>query len=29
MSSMKWTHDWIKEVDEDNFEYLFLIEKKE
>jgi adenine-specific DNA-methyltransferase len=28
MASMKWTHDWIKESDEDNFEYLFLIEKK-
>ena len=28
MAAMKWTHDWIKEVDEDNFEYLFLMEKK-
>ena len=29
MSGMKWTNDWIKEADEDNFEYLFLMEKKE
>ena len=29
MSSMKWTHDWIKEAGEDNFEYLFLMEKKD
>jgi adenine-specific DNA-methyltransferase len=28
MATMKWTHDWIKEIDEDNFEYLFLVEKK-
>ncbi|MDR2440448.1 MAG: DNA adenine methylase [Planctomycetaceae bacterium] len=28
MATMKWTNDWIKEIDEDNFEYLFLLEKK-
>jgi adenine-specific DNA-methyltransferase len=28
MAKMKWTHDWIKETNEDNFEYLFLMEKK-
>jgi adenine-specific DNA-methyltransferase len=28
MSVMKWTNDWTKEQDEDNFEYLFLLEKK-
>ncbi|MDR2135863.1 MAG: DNA adenine methylase, partial [Treponema sp.] len=28
MSAMKWTNDWIKETEEDNFEYLFLMEKK-
>jgi adenine-specific DNA-methyltransferase len=28
MATMKWTNDWIKEPDEDNFEYLFLMEKK-
>jgi adenine-specific DNA-methyltransferase len=28
MSTMKWTKDWIKEPDEDNVEYLFLMEKK-
>jgi adenine-specific DNA-methyltransferase len=28
MAAMKWTRDWIKEIDEDNFEYLFLMEKK-
>jgi adenine-specific DNA-methyltransferase len=27
MSTMKWTNDWIKEVDENNYEYLFLMEK--
>ena len=27
MSTMKWTNDWIKDIDEDNFEYLFLLEK--
>jgi adenine-specific DNA-methyltransferase len=27
MASMKWTNDWIKEIDEDNVEYLFLLEK--
>jgi adenine-specific DNA-methyltransferase len=28
MAAMKWTNDWVKETDEDNFEYLFLMEKK-
>jgi adenine-specific DNA-methyltransferase len=28
MATMKWTHDWAKNIDEDNFEYLFLMEKK-
>jgi adenine-specific DNA-methyltransferase len=28
MAAMKWTHDWVKEIDKDNFEYLFLMEKK-
>jgi adenine-specific DNA-methyltransferase len=28
MATMKWTHDWVKEIDKDNFEYLFLMEKK-
>jgi adenine-specific DNA-methyltransferase len=28
MAAMKWTHDWIKEIDKDNFEYLFLMEKR-
>jgi hypothetical protein len=28
MATMKWTHDWVKEIDTDNFEYLFLMEKK-
>jgi adenine-specific DNA-methyltransferase len=25
MATMKWTHDWIKETTEDNYEYLFLL----
>jgi adenine-specific DNA-methyltransferase len=28
MAAMKWTNDWIKETDENNFEYLFLMKKK-
>ena len=28
MSTMKWTNDWTKDADEDNFEYLFLMKKK-
>jgi adenine-specific DNA-methyltransferase len=28
MSAMKWTNDWVKETEEANFEYLFLLEKK-
>ncbi|MDR1507652.1 MAG: hypothetical protein LBI67_11180, partial [Treponema sp.] len=28
MATMKWTNDWIKEIDENNFEYLFLMKKK-
>jgi adenine-specific DNA-methyltransferase len=27
MAAMKWTNDWIKETDENNTEYLFLLEK--
>jgi adenine-specific DNA-methyltransferase len=28
MANMKWTHDWIKEEEVNNKEYLFLIEKR-
>jgi adenine-specific DNA-methyltransferase len=28
MATMKWTNDWVKDAEEDNFEYLFLLEKK-
>jgi adenine-specific DNA-methyltransferase len=28
MATMKWTNDWAKEPNEENFEYLFLMEKK-
>jgi adenine-specific DNA-methyltransferase len=28
MSTMKWTKDWVKETEEEIFEYLFLVEKK-
>jgi adenine-specific DNA-methyltransferase len=27
MSTMKWTNDWVKNIKEDNYEYLFLMEK--
>jgi adenine-specific DNA-methyltransferase len=27
MAAMKWTCDWAREIGEDNFEYLFLLEK--
>ncbi|MDR1363118.1 MAG: DNA adenine methylase, partial [Spirochaetaceae bacterium] len=27
MADMKWTRDWVKEIDENNFEYLFLMKK--
>ena len=27
MSGMKWTNDWIKDAEENNYEYLFLMEK--
>jgi adenine-specific DNA-methyltransferase len=27
MSTMKWTNDWIKDTEEKNYEYLFLLEK--
>ena len=27
MSTMKWTNDWIKNVEEKNYEYLFMMEK--
>ena len=28
MSTMKWTNDWIKDTEENNYEYLFLMEKQ-
>jgi adenine-specific DNA-methyltransferase len=28
MSTMKWTNDWVKDTAEDNYEYLFLMEKQ-
>ena len=28
MGGMKWTNDWTKDAEEDNYEYLFLMEKK-
>ncbi|MHC4647132.1 MAG: DNA adenine methylase [Planctomycetota bacterium] len=28
MSAMKWTHEWIRDADEPNHEFLFLIEKE-
>ncbi|MDR1686826.1 MAG: DNA adenine methylase [Desulfovibrio sp.] len=28
MATMKWTYDWVNEIEKDNFEYLFLMEKK-
>jgi adenine-specific DNA-methyltransferase len=28
MAAMKWTHDWVEEMDEGNFEYLFLMRKR-
>ena len=28
MAEMKWTHEWLRENDEKNQEFLFLIEKK-
>ena len=28
MATMKWTNDWIKDVEEKNREFLFLMEKK-
>jgi adenine-specific DNA-methyltransferase len=27
MSTMKWTNDWGKDIDERNYEYLFMLEK--
>jgi adenine-specific DNA-methyltransferase len=27
MAAMKWTNDWIKETDVQNYEYLFLMQK--
>ena len=27
MAAMKWTCDWVKDIDENNYEYLFLMEK--
>jgi adenine-specific DNA-methyltransferase len=28
MATMKWTNDWTKDIEEKNYEYLFLMEKK-
>ena len=28
MATMKWTNDWIKDTDEKNYEYLFMLEKR-
>ena len=28
MATMKWTNDWVKNTEEDNYEYLFLMKKK-
>jgi adenine-specific DNA-methyltransferase len=28
MSGMKWTNGWIKDAEEDNYEYLFLMKKQ-
>jgi adenine-specific DNA-methyltransferase len=28
MAGMKWTNDWIKETEEKNFEFLFLVKKR-
>ena len=28
MAGMKWTNEWIREADEPNREFLFLIEKR-
>lgn len=27
MATMRWTHEWVREDEGDNFEYLFLLEK--
>jgi adenine-specific DNA-methyltransferase len=27
MAAMKWTNDWVKDTEENNYEYLFLMEK--
>jgi adenine-specific DNA-methyltransferase len=27
MAAMKWTNDWIKDIEEKNYEYLFMMEK--
>ncbi|MDR2490513.1 MAG: DNA adenine methylase, partial [Spirochaetaceae bacterium] len=28
MATMKWTNDWVKNIEEDNYEYLFFMKKK-
>lgn len=28
MADMRWTHEWIRESESENYEYLFLIERK-
>jgi adenine-specific DNA-methyltransferase len=27
MATMKWTNDWVKDIEEKNFEYLFMMQK--
>jgi len=27
MATMKWTNDWVKDTEEKNYEYLFMLEK--
>ena len=27
MASMKWTHEWLREIESPNYEFLFLIDK--
>ena len=28
MAAMKWTYDWTKDIEEKNYEYLFMLEKR-
>jgi adenine-specific DNA-methyltransferase len=27
MAAMRWTHEWVRETDNKNYEYLFLLER--